>query len=126
MNTSTFVFDAVVMIDVLRIGATFDIDQNVRFDLLEIDKNQRTAITILVEKRKEVSMETADRRVIQLRIIFDLVHKIAIDVILAATLNQNVIGKITLPKCYERRTNRSESLRRGGEPLNCSGTWAAF
>ena len=98
MDTAALVLDAVVVIDVHRVGSAFDVDQDVGFDLLEVDEDQRRAITILIEKRKEVPMETADVRVVQLRVILDLVHEISIDVVLSAALHQNVIGEVALPQ----------------------------
>ena len=98
MNTASFVLDAIAMIDVLCIGSAFHIDQDVRFDLLEIDEDQWTAITILIEKGKEVPMESSDSRVVQLRIVFDLIHEVTVNVILSSTLNQDVVGKVTLPQ----------------------------
>ena len=98
MNASSFVLDAIAMIDVLCIGSAFDIDQDVRFDLLEIDEDQWTPITILIEKGKEVPMESSDSRVVQLRIVFDFIHEVTVNVILSSTLNQDVVGKVTLPQ----------------------------
>ena len=98
MHTATLVLDAVVVIDVHRVGPALDVDQDVRLDLLEIDEDQRRTITILIEKREEVPVETTDVRVVQLRVILDFVHEISVDVVLPSALHQNIIGEVALPQ----------------------------
>lgn len=97
MDAAALVLDAVIIDDVLRVRTALDVDQNVRFDLLEVHEDQRTAVAVLVQVRIEVPVEAADGRGVHLRVVLDFEDEIAIDVVLATAFDQNVIREFTRP-----------------------------
>ena len=98
MNGTSHIFDARTLPDVSRVRTANDVQQHVRFDLRELRPDVRLPIARLIEIRKEVGRNAADRLVAQHRNVIDLIDEILIGRVLAEAFEQNVILHRRLPQ----------------------------